>query len=162
MKLPLASSKSTPARQTGSYLLEALIAILIFAFGVLGLIGLLGSSIRVTNDARYRAEAANLANGMIADMWTTTAANIDTKFDHGTKLPTWTTKVAALLPGGIAPDVAVTPGFSSESRTVVVTVSWQMPGEPEPHQHMMTAADREESHEAAFESRDARASAASA
>ena len=52
MKLPLASSKSLPARQTGSYLLEALIAILIFAFGVLGLIGLLASSIRVTNDAR--------------------------------------------------------------------------------------------------------------
>lgn len=137
MTMPLASVKSLPARQTGSYLLEALIAILIFAFGVLGLIGLLGSSIRVTNDARYRAEAANLANGMVADMWMTTAANIDTF--TSTKLPTWTTKVAALLPGGIAPDVAVTPGFSSESRTVVVTVYWQMPGDPERHQHVMTA-----------------------
>ena len=137
MTLPLASAKSLPARQTGSYLLEALIAILIFAFGVLGLIGLLGSSIRVTNDARYRAEASNLANGMIADMWTTTAANIDTF--PSTKLPTWTTKVAALLPGGIAPDVAITPGFTSESRTVVVTIYWQMPGDPERHQHVMTA-----------------------
>ena len=137
MTLPLASAKPLPARQTGSYLLEALIAILIFAFGVLGLIGLLGSSIRVTNDARYRVEAANLANGMIADMWTTTPANIDTF--TSTKLPAWTTKVAALLPGGIAPDVAVTPGFSSESRTVVVTIYWQMPGDPEQHQHVMTA-----------------------
>jgi type IV pilus assembly protein PilV len=137
MTLPLASAKSLPARQTGSYLLEALIAILIFAFGVLGLIGLLGSSIRVTNDARYRAEAANLANGMVADMWTTTAANIDT-FTTA-KLPTWTTKVAALLPGGIPPVVTVEPGFSSESRTVVVTVFWQMPGDPERHQHVMTA-----------------------
>ena len=140
MTLPLASSKSLPDRQTGSYLLEALIAILIFAFGVLGLIGLLGSSIRVTNDARSRAEAANLANGMIADMWTTTGPNIDTDFGSGgSKLTSWTTKVAALLPGGIAPDVAVTPGFSSESRTVVVTVYWQLPGDPERHQHVMTA-----------------------
>ena len=65
-------------RQTGSYLLEALIAILIFSFGVLGLIGLLGSSIRVTNDARYRSEAANLAGAMIADMWTMTATQMDT------------------------------------------------------------------------------------
>ena len=52
--MPLAASKSLPARQTGSYLLEALIAILIFAFGVLGLVGMIGTSIRVTNDARYR------------------------------------------------------------------------------------------------------------
>ncbi len=140
MTMPLASAKPLPARQTGTYLLEALIAILIFAFGVLGLIGLLGSSIRVTNDARYRAEAANLANGMIADMWTTTGANIDTDFGSGgSKLTSWTTKVAALLPGGIAPDVSVTPGFSSESRTVVVTVYWQLPGDPERHQHVMTA-----------------------
>ncbi len=110
MKLPLASAQVLwPPGKSGSYLLEALIAILIFAFGVLGLIGLLGSSIRVTNDARYRAEAANLANAMIADMWTTTAANIDT-FTTA-KLPAWTTKVAALLPGGIAPDVAVTRDF---------------------------------------------------
>ena len=137
MKLPLASPKSLAAGQSGSYLLEALIAILIFAFGVLGLIGLLGSSIRVTNDARYRAEAATLANSMIADMWTTTPANIDTF--TSTKLPAWTTKVAALLPGGIAPDVEITPGFSSESRTVVVTVSWQLPGESSPHRHIMTA-----------------------
>mgnify|MGYP003694408453 CR=1 FL=1 len=70
---------------------------------MLGLIGLLGSSIRVTNDARYRAEAANLANAMIADMWTTTRRT-STRFTSA-KLPTWTTKVAALLPGGIAPDV---------------------------------------------------------
>jgi type IV pilus assembly protein PilV len=137
MRPPLTRSKPLPSRQSGSYLLEALIAILIFAFGVLGLIGLLGSSIRVTNDARYRAEAATLANAMIADMWTTNAANIDTF--TAAKLPAWTTKVAALLPGGIAPDVAVTPGFSVESRTVVVTVSWQLPGESSPHRHIMTA-----------------------
>src|SRR6185369_14811991 len=98
---------------------EALIAILIFAFGVLGLIGLLGSSVRVTNDARYRAEAANLANGMIAEMWTTTPANIVTEFGSGgTKLSAWTTKIAALLPGGITPDVSVADGISWESKTV--------------------------------------------
>src|SRR5215470_6320428 len=126
MAKPLASCLASPhSRQTGSYLLEALIAILIFAFGVLGLIGLLGSSIRMTNDARFRAEAANLANGMIADMWTTTTANIATDFGSGgAKLTSWTSKIAALLPGGIAPDVAISDGFSSESKTVVVTVYW--------------------------------------
>ena len=137
----LASSKSLPARQSGSYLLEALIAMLIFAFGVLGLIGLLGSSIRVTNDARYRTEAANLTSGMIADMWTTTTtANIATDFGSGgPKLTSWTTKVEALLPGGIAPDVKVTDGFNTESKTVVVTVYWQLPGDAVRHQLVTTA-----------------------
>src|SRR5215472_11637647 len=133
-------ARSLPSGQAGSYLLEALIAILIFAFGVLGLIGLLGSSIRVTNDARFRAEAANLANGMIADMWTTTTSNIATDFGTGgPKLTSWTGKVAALLPGGIAPDVVVSDGLNSESKTVVVTIFWKLPGEAEQHQQIVTA-----------------------
>jgi type IV pilus assembly protein PilV len=139
MKLRLASFKSLPARQTGSYLLEALIAILIFAFGVLGLIGMLGTSVRVTNDARYRAEAANLANGMIGDMWTTTATNIDADFGSGNVPAAWTTKIASLLPGGIAPQVTVSPGIDSQSRTVTVTIYWQAPGDPVRHQQVMTA-----------------------
>ncbi len=48
-------------------------------------------------------------------------------------------KQRPFCPARYAPDVAVTPGFSSESRTVVVTVYWQLPGETEKHQHVMTA-----------------------
>jgi type IV pilus assembly protein PilV len=104
-------------RQSGSYLLEGLIAILIFSFGILGLIGLLGSSLRITNDARYRSEAANLANAMIADMWTMSAAQMDAQFaSGGTKLADWRTKAASLLPsatGANAPEVDLTqPGLS--------------------------------------------------
>jgi type IV pilus assembly protein PilV len=140
---PLAATNAR-RRQSGSYLLEALIAILIFSFGILGLIGLLGSSIRITNDARYRSEAANLASAMIAEMWTMPAAQMDTEFgSSGNKLADWKTKIAGLLPsatGANAPTVDLTqPGLSPESRTVVVTVFWQMPGEAERHQHLMTA-----------------------
>jgi type IV pilus assembly protein PilV len=129
-------------RQRGSYLLEALIAMLIFAFGVLGLIGLLGSSIRVTNDARYRAEASQIASAMISDMWTMTSAQMDTDFGSGgTKLSTWQTKAAALLPSADAhpPTVDLAqPGLSAESRTVVVKVYWRAPGDTELHQYVMT------------------------
>jgi type IV pilus assembly protein PilV len=130
------------AGQTGSYLLEALIAILIFSFGILGLIGLLGSSIRITNDARYRSEAANLASAMIADMWTMTAAQMDTQFGtSGPKLIAWQDKAKALLPvpASYEPTVVITDGSSPESKSVVVTVFWQLPGESERHQHLMTA-----------------------
>jgi len=137
------STRNARRRQSGSYLLEALIAILIFAFGVLGLIGLLGSSIRITNDARYRSEAANLASAMIAEMWTMPAAQMDTEFGvGGTKLTAWQDKAKALLPSATTfpPTVDLAqPGLSPESRTVVVTVFWQMPGDTEKHQHLMTA-----------------------
>jgi type IV pilus assembly protein PilV len=130
-------------RQEGSYLLEALIAILIFSFGILGLIGLLGSSLRITNDARYRSEAANLASAMIADMWTMTAAQMDTQFGSGgSRLTSWQAKAASLLPsaGTNPPTVDLTqPGLSPQSRTVVVTVFWKLPGETELHKHLMTA-----------------------
>jgi type IV pilus assembly protein PilV len=142
MKSPFERAKKCPGRQSGSYLLEALVAILIFAFGVLGLIGLFGSSIRVTNDARYRSEAGNLASAMIADMWTMTASQIDTQFaTGGTELNNWTAKAASLLPGTAAnpPTVDVQPGFSAESRTVEVKIYWQLPGESDKHQYMMSA-----------------------
>ena len=151
MRLPRPSPSSDPRRhagkpwrfQLGSYLLEALIAILIFSFGILGLIGLLGSSIRITNDARFRTEAANLASAMVAEMWTMTAAQMDTQFGSGgAKLTDWQTKASSLLPSAATypPTVDLTqPGLSPESRTVVVTVFWQLPGETEKHRYLMTA-----------------------
>ena len=142
MKFASSFRRTAQFRQTGSYLLEALIAILIFSFGILGLIGLLGSSLRITNDARYRSEAANLASAMIADMWTMTSAQLDTQFGpSGAKLSEWQTKAAELLPSSSAnpPTVDLTkPGLSPQSRTAIVTVYWKLPGEGELHKHMMT------------------------
>jgi type IV pilus assembly protein PilV len=130
--------------EAGSALLEALISILIFSFGVLGLIGILAGSIRATNDARYRAEAANLAQALIGDMWSTRAADLDAQFGSGgTKLVAWQTQVAGLLPsatGGNLPLVDLTqPGLSAQSRSVVVTMFWQLPGEAGRHQLLITA-----------------------
>ena len=130
--------------EAGSALLEALISILIFSFGVLGLIGILAGSIRATNDARYRAEAANLAQALIGDMWSTRAADLDAQFGSGgTKLVAWQTQVAGLLPsatGGNLPLVDLTQlGLSAQSRSVVVTMFWQLPGEAGRHQLLITA-----------------------
>src|SRR6266446_6157470 len=55
--------------QKGAYLLEALVGILIFSFGILGIVGLQAQAIRFTNDSEYRAEAVYLANSLISQMW---------------------------------------------------------------------------------------------
>src|SRR5580765_9004867 len=143
MNRPLNRNRPVLA-QAGSALLEALVAILIFSFGVLGLIGILAGSIRATNDARYRAEAANLAQALIGDMWSTAAADFDAQFGTaGPKLVAWQAQVANLLPsatGANLPVVDVTqPGLSAQSRSVVVTMFWQLPGESGRHQLLITA-----------------------
>jgi type IV pilus assembly protein PilV len=51
-----------PRAQRGVLLLEALVAILIFSLGVMGMVALGTASTASQSDARYRTEAANLAN----------------------------------------------------------------------------------------------------
>ena len=130
-------------RQKGSSLLEALVAILLFSIGILGMVGLLGTSIRATNDVRYRLEAANLANGMVATMWAMDPAKLDTQFgDDGDQMETWRTKAADLLPssGAHPPSVDLSkPSLSLQSRSVVVSVFWQLPGSTELHSYVLTA-----------------------
>jgi len=129
--------------QRGSFLLEGLVAILIFSFGILGLIGMIGTSIRATNDARYRSEAANLASGMVADMWSLNPGQLDAQFGTGgTKLAAWQAKAANLLPSADVnpPTVDLTqPGLSLQSRSIVVNVFWQLPGATERHSYRLAA-----------------------
>jgi Tfp pilus assembly protein PilV len=71
------SAPRTPAhRQRGAYLLEALIGILIFALGVLGIVGLQAASLRTTADTQLRAEAVFAANQLIGQMWTDDENNL--------------------------------------------------------------------------------------
>ncbi|MBL8367702.1 MAG: hypothetical protein JNM54_07255, partial [Candidatus Accumulibacter sp.] len=46
-----------PREQAGVMLLEALIAILVFSLGILSLVALQATSIKLTGDAKYRTDA---------------------------------------------------------------------------------------------------------
>jgi type IV pilus assembly protein PilV len=64
------ATRTLRQRQCGAYLLEALIGILIFGLGILGIVGLQAASLRATSDAGLRAEAVFAANQYIGQMWT--------------------------------------------------------------------------------------------
>jgi type IV pilus assembly protein PilV len=123
-------------------MLEALIGILIFSFGVLGLVGLQAQSIRHMNDAQYRGEAVYLASSLIAGMWSDDPSNLATKYSSDTSGAGYTefaSRVAG-LPGAQnnPPVVKVDPGPSTGSSLVTVKVYWQMPGN-ELHRYETTA-----------------------
>lgn len=101
--------------QQGAILLEALIAVLIFSFGLLALAGLQTVMIKNTDDAKYRAEATFIAQQKLGEIWTN-AQNFGSLADYIVDEP------VAQLPNG-SRTVVVSP-----ERVVTVTVNWQLPG----------------------------------
>ena len=147
--------------QRGAFLLEALVALLIMAFGILGIVGLQAQSMRVTNDSEYRAEAVYLANSLIGKIWTDSppgvagpaawiaavTANYDSSKGGAGYVAFQDAIVTAQLPGvvkGTTNDPIVKfdgakPGLSTNSVYVTITVFWQLPGEKTPHQYVTSA-----------------------
>lgn len=129
-------------KQRGVMLIEALIGILIFSIGILALIGMQSTAIKNTTDARYRSEAAYLANAIIGQI-RLDMLNI-ASYDDGLAIAyvprtNWRAQVAATLPGiDIAgnqrvPSILVTAGPSLvgdalPSSRVTVTLNWLQPG----------------------------------
>lgn len=101
--------------QQGVALLEALIAILIFSFGVLGIIGLQASMIKNTSSSKYRADASYIAQQRIGLIWSdpgNLTASLASSAD-----------ISALLPSG---KLTVTQPTAGQFQ---VTVGWTEPGE---------------------------------
>ena len=128
--------------QRGAFLLEALIGILIFSLGVLGIVGLQARAIRFTNDAEFRAEAMYLANSLISQMWTDNRSQLKNKYDSvvgGAGYTAFKAKVHTALAGAtIFPEPIVNvdgplplpQANSATSNVVQVKIFWQMPGDP--------------------------------
>ena len=56
--------------QYGIGLLEALVALLIISIGMMSVLKLLTTSLQEISNVQYRAQAALMASGLIAEMWT--------------------------------------------------------------------------------------------
>lgn len=140
--------------QRGVMLLEALIAILLFAMGILALIGLQARSITFASQARYQTDAAVLADRVISQMWGDRTNIAGYAWDGTGGAPAvisaWATQVTNSLPGANtqAPTIVVAtvnhagpPAYSAH--TVTVTVFWRTPDEAgagQPHHNLTTTA----------------------
>jgi type IV pilus assembly protein PilV len=139
MKPALRSPSPRVRQQRGIALIEAMIAILIFAFGVLGLVGLQVAMTRAQGSAKFRADAAFLGSQVIGTMWgdrgnlakytTATCASY-------TPCNEWKTKVASTLPGG---DFEL--GYTADTGVVALTVTWTVPVEGK-HTHALKTSIR--------------------
>jgi type IV pilus assembly protein PilV len=132
---PAISVQKIPNQQ-GVVLLEALIGILIFSLGVLALVAMQAVSISNVSNARYRTEAAFLANEIISQMWVDRGAGYANLATYavsggsasGAPAQAWVNKVRLELPGSDAnpPEVAITTPAAG-GRQVTVTLRWKAP-----------------------------------
>ena len=141
--------------QQGVLLIEALIAILIFSLGVLTIVALQATSIRLTEDARVRTTAALLANRLVGQMWSSGESIADLKSDFesgGAAYTNWLADVSGRdgLPGVVAestgvvstlPTVTVDDNAGASQGQIVITLFWRNPSMPldQPgHRHVVT------------------------
>jgi type IV pilus assembly protein PilV len=102
--------------QKGAVLLEALIAIAIFAMGILALVGLQATMLQNTTDAKYRADASYIAQQQIGRMWADPA-------NAASYLVSDTSLLPPVLPSG---KLTITQPVAGQFRVVV---GWTAPDE---------------------------------
>jgi type IV pilus assembly protein PilV len=123
--------RSAPAQkssQQGVVLIETLIAILLFSFGLLALIGLQAVLSKDVTHAKTRSEASLLANQLIGQIWTDQTNLNSYAMAAGDCAATyapcqaWRGMVRQTLPSGSA-------GVAVNGNQVDITLDWQLPGE---------------------------------
>lgn len=141
-------SRAAAARrgQNGIMLIEALIAILIFSIGILAMIGMQATAIKEVADAKYRSDAAYLANQLVGQLWGDRGALASYAYAGGTPpttpaaLNNWITTVQATLPGVTttppAPLTSTMPQVAVVGTTVTITVFWLPPSAKSAHQYV--------------------------
>lgn len=104
--------------QGGVALFEVLVSILIFSFGLLGLIGLEATAINFSVDAEDRTRASMFASEIASTMWRTNSVT-----PTAAQLTTWQTNIASAatqtgLPGGL---LTITNGTTNSAD---ITITW--------------------------------------
>lgn len=132
------SRQSRPAprsRSLGMSLTEVLVSTVIFAVGILGLLSANATAFSTFSDAKYRVDAALLADRLIGEIWVDRANVAAYAHQAGgsvqDRVAPWLAEVNRILPAADA-TVAVV------GTEVSVTVTWQ-PAGAQQRQHVAVA-----------------------
>lgn len=106
----------------GFVMLEALVAGLIFAIGVLAIVGLQSAMTQAQTVGKFRGDATYLASELVGVLWADlpNLNNYNTAQCSGyTRCSEWAAKVARSLPGG-----AATVAVNATTGVVTISISW--------------------------------------
>lgn len=112
------------AAHKGFTLIEVLVSLLVFSFGILALVGLQATAVRLSTDARDRASATFLADQLLARMLVADPAdkaNFAHKASGSACAPTGSASTHAVVTGWLSEVGKVLPNAASDDQQVVVT-----------------------------------------
>jgi type IV pilus assembly protein PilV len=110
--------------QRGVALIEALISILIFSIGVLGLMGLEARAINFSVDAEDRNRAALFASEVASTLWLSGSGNVGNAITANSTA--WNTSVADPTGTGL-PNGAITVAQIGTTNAADITITWKSP-----------------------------------
>lgn len=124
--------RPAPRNLRGFVLLEALVAILLFVTGLLGILGLQTHLARAQTESAIRSEAAYLANELLGLMWGDLlhldGFGVSAGDCSAAACKTWLAKTRTLLPDGNASVSVTALSGGTVGSNVDITVTWTMPG----------------------------------
>ncbi|HEY0747985.1 MAG TPA: type IV pilus modification protein PilV [Steroidobacteraceae bacterium] len=115
-------NRHAPASFRGMALIEVLVSILLFSFGVLGLIGLEARSISFSVDAEDRNRASLLANEIASDMWLANSVVLSAAV-----LTPLNARIADPTAGGLPSGVLVINAVAGTTNSADIVLTWTPP-----------------------------------
>ncbi|MFL6697682.1 MAG: type IV pilus modification protein PilV [Vitreoscilla sp.] len=103
----------------GFTLIEVMISVLIFSFGVLGTVALQARAVQFAEQNGDRSRAALLANEMVSKLWAGQSATPDP-----TVLANWQSAVSSATSSGLPNGTGT---VATSGSTATVTIRWQAP-----------------------------------
>jgi type IV pilus assembly protein PilV len=116
-----------PQKNRGFTLIEVLVVLALFSFGLLGLVGLQAKAVQYSVGSEDSSRAALLANEIVSTMWGAQTVSLPS-----TTISAWQSRVADPSVNGL-PNGAGTIAVSSNIATV--TITWRGPSEPSTASH---------------------------
>ena len=122
--------RPSSALQQGSFLLEALISVLIVALAILGLMGLMARGMQDVDESKMRGEVAFLASSYIGQMWIDDrkTASLQAKFGPGgAAYNNLQAVLTQRLPNAVLQTVNIAAGATANSSDVEIEIRWTPP-----------------------------------
>lgn len=128
---------STRHHHRGTFLLEALVALVVLSLASAGLLGIVAHALRESGNARWRAEAFDLAASTFARMAADDVSQLDARYASTTGAGYRALLAAAARLPGVsaeknAPEVAID-ATAHGGRRIAIRVRWQLPTEDDAH-----------------------------
>jgi len=113
--------------QRGIALIEALVAMLIFTFGVLGLIALESSAINFAVDSEDRNRAALFASEVASAMWTAGSVDYVNNAQLAAQYANWQANINNPTTTGLNKGTLNIAVIAGTTKTADITITWRPP-----------------------------------